>query len=344
MADLRSKWMHRFAFFTAIATLFLIWIGGMVTSKDAGLAVPDWPTTFGYNMFLFPVSKWIGGIFFEHVHRLVAATVGFLTIILSLWLWCVEHRRWLRNLGFAALGAVVLQGVLGGLRVTLLKDEIGIFHACLAQGFFGILIVITLATSRMWEAISANNFSALRKLSVIAITTTALIYLQLALGATMRHEHRDLAILDFPTAYGKFIPEVTADNLRAINAWRDARGLSDVTAFQIWLQMAHRFLALIIAAGIITCLVRARAPGLPVTLARWCDAWFLLVACQITLGAWTIWSNKAADIATTHVAVGAAILGFGITISAICLRLAHGHELASSPRNQIIHSEAAPTL
>src|SRR6188472_45902 len=88
-----------FAWFTAAATLFLICSGGMVTSKGVGLAVPDWPTTFGYNMFLFPASKWIGGIFFEHTHRLIASTVGFLTIILAIWISRVDQRRWMRNLG-----------------------------------------------------------------------------------------------------------------------------------------------------------------------------------------------------------------------------------------------------
>ncbi len=180
----------------------------MVTSKGAGLAVPDWPNTFGYNMFLFPVSKWVGGIFSEHIHRLIASTIGFLTIILAVWLWRAESRRWVRNLGYAALVVVILQGVLGGLRVTLLKDEIGIFHACLAQGFFGMLIVIALATSRSWQRISANDSSgpAARNLARLAILTTSLIYLQLALGATMRHQHRDLAILDFPTGLRQDYP------------------------------------------------------------------------------------------------------------------------------------------
>src|SRR5213080_1483048 len=136
-----NKWLNRFAWLTCFATVLLICSGGMVTSKNVGLAVPDWPTTFGYNMFLFPVSRWVGGIFFEHVHRLVASTVGILTIILTVWLWYGESRRWLRNLGLAALALVILQGVLGGLRVTLLKDEIGVFHACLAQMFFGLLVV-----------------------------------------------------------------------------------------------------------------------------------------------------------------------------------------------------------
>jgi cytochrome c oxidase assembly protein subunit 15 len=329
-------WLHRFSFFTAIATLFLICSGGMVTSKGVGLAVPDWPTTFGYNMFLFPFSKWVGGIFFEHTHRLIASIVGFLTIILAAWMWRMETRRWLRNLGFAALALVILQGVLGGLRVTLLKDEIGVFHACLAQMFFGLLIIITLATSRLWQRLSAENFpgGAAQSLARIAIVTTSVIYAQLGLGATMRHQHRDLSILDFPAAYGQIIPTITAAKLARINEWRNARALSEVTPFHIWLQMAHRFLALVIAAGVVACLFRARAAELRDTpLARFADTWFLLLACQITLGAWVIWSNKAADIATAHVAIGATMLALGVTISAISLRLSRFSEAAPAQRS-----------
>src|SRR4051812_16929493 len=157
-----KRWLNGFAWFTTIATLLLICSGGMVTSKGVGLAVPDWPTTFGYNMFLFPVSQWVGGIFFEHTHRLVASTVGFMTIILAVWLWRAESRRWLRILGLVSLGAVVLQGVLGGLRVTMLKDEIGIFHACLAQAFFGLLVFIGLATSRFWIESSLPRAAGLK--------------------------------------------------------------------------------------------------------------------------------------------------------------------------------------
>src|SRR3989442_6004881 len=147
-----ASWLHRFAWVSVVATLFLICSGGMVTSKGVGLAVPDWPTTFGYNMFLFPVSKWIGGIFFEHTHRLIASAVGFLTIILALWLWRSEDREWVRNLGLIAVASVVLQGVLGGLRVTMLKNEIGIFHACLAQAFLGLLVVIAVVTTNFWRS------------------------------------------------------------------------------------------------------------------------------------------------------------------------------------------------
>src|SRR5262245_15428756 len=192
-------WLHRFALFTALVTLALIALGGLVTSHGVGMAVPDWPNTYGYNMFLFPVSQWIGGILYEHTHRLAAAFVGLLTTILALWLWVRETRgraRWagaavvvavlvlmgvrqlpvyialaalaplvvaiglyqiqghpgsLRWWGVIAFAAVVLQGVLGGLRVVLFKDQIGIFHATLAQLFFVLICAISLLTSRWWQ-------------------------------------------------------------------------------------------------------------------------------------------------------------------------------------------------
>ncbi len=299
----------------------------MVTSKNVGLAVPDWPTTFGYNMFLFPVSKWVGGILFEHTHRLIASAVGFLTIILATWLWRSEGRGWVRNLGLIALAGVILQGILGGLRVTMLKDEIGIFHACVAQAFLALLVVIALVTTSFWRSLdeigtSPKKFAPIRSL---AIAITLAIYVQLALGATMRHQHRDLSILDFPTANGAWIPNTSATALAKVNAWRDARGLSDVDTFQIWLQMTHRFVALLIAIGVIAFCSRIRRDARHVPALKKLSMWwiaFLLV--QLTLGAWTIWSNKAADIATTHVAVGAVMLSFGVSISAICWRISKG--------------------
>jgi cytochrome c oxidase assembly protein subunit 15 len=346
VADRRSgyNWLPRYVWFTAVATLFLICSGGMVTSKNVGLAVPDWPTTFGYNMFLFPISRWIGGIFFEHVHRLIASTVGFLTIGLAVWLWRAEPRRWVRNLGYGALAAVIAQGILGGLRVTLLKGEIGIFHACLAQAFLALLVIIAVVSSNAWEqirAMAAARESA-RRVARVALITTGLIYLQLALGATMRHQHRDLSILDFPLAYGQIVPDVSAQSIARINAWRDARALSDVTAFQIWLQMAHRIGAVLVAAGVVTTFVTAvRDNGrLPRALMCSCAIWVCLVFTQLLLGACTIWSNKAADVATAHVAVGATMLAFGVAISALALQIGRSEERSicanrSAPLEQI---------
>jgi cytochrome c oxidase assembly protein subunit 15 len=257
---------------------------------------------------------------------LLGSAVGFLTIILAVWLWLREKRKWMRNLGVIALAAVILQGILGGLRVTMLKDEIGVFHASLAQAFLGLLVFIALATTQFWKTLADQRVDAQRLVlfKTLAIAITIAIYVQLALGATMRHQHRDLAILDFPTANGAWIPDTSAAALAKINAWRDARALSDVTAFQIWLQMAHRFLALLIAIGVIAFCLRVwkGSPGF-VKLRRLSIFWVALVICQIALGAWTIWSNKAADVATAHVAVGAIMLSFGVSISAICWRIRH---------------------
>jgi len=318
----------------------------MVTSKNVGLAVPDWPTTFGYNMFLFPVSKWVGGILFEHTHRLMGSVVGFLTIILAVWLWLREDRPWVCSLGVIALGGVILQGILGGLRVTMMKDEIGIFHACIAQAFLGLLVVIALGTTNFWQTLANLRIDPLKltQIKTLAIGITLAIYLQLALGATMRHQHRDLSILDFPTANGAWIPDTSATALAKINAWRDARGLSDVTAFQIWLQMAHRFLALVIAIAVIAFSLRVRRDASRfVALKRLSILWVVLVTCQIVLGAWTIWSNKAADVATAHVALGAIMLSFGVSISAICWRILQteaGRPAAAGPGAP--HSQPIP--
>ncbi len=320
-SDRSSTWLNRFIWFTAAATLLLICSGGMVTSKGVGLAVPDWPTTFGYNMFLFPVSKWVGGVFFEHTHRLIASTVGFLTIILTVWICLVEDRPWVRRLGFIALAAVILQGVLGGLRVTLLKDQIGVFHACLAQAFLGLLVFIGVARGNLWRSSPVSLDPAWRRFAVFAVATTVLIYGQMALGATMRHEHKDLSILDFPTANHAWWPDTSTIALKQINQWRDARGLSDVTASQIWLQMAHRFGALLVTVFVFLTVGRLWGiSGATSVLKKVSMLWIVLLLAQVTLGAWTIWSNKAADIATAHVAVGATMLSLGVCLAAFGFR------------------------
>ena len=330
-----ARWLNRFVWFTAFATLLLICSGGMVTSKGVGLAVPDWPTTFGYNMFLFPVSKWIGGVLFEHTHRLIASAVGFLTIILAVWLWRTEDRQSVKALGLVAVAGVILQGILGGLRVTMLKDQIGIFHACLAQAFLGLIVLIAITTTNFWRilgnsaagnltALSGQVYERLHSIKMIAIATTIAIYAQLTLGATMRHQHKDLAILDFPTANGAWIPDTSATALAKINAWRDARALSDVDTFQIWLQMSHRFLAVLIGIAVIMFAMqirRLRNSSRAPILSGLSILWVILFFLQFTLGAWTIWSNKAADIATAHVAVGAIMLSFGVSAWAICSRV-----------------------
>ena len=183
-----NVWLHRCALLTAWATFPLLFIGGLVTSKGAGLAVPDWPTTFGHHMFLYPWSKMVGNIFYEHSHRLVASGVGLLTLTLALLLWVYEPRRWLRCLGLIALALVIVQGVLGGLRVVLLEQTLAILHACLAQAFFAFTVSLVLFTSREWKEkaprIHALDAGRVRRLCVL---TTALIYVQGFYGALLRY-------------------------------------------------------------------------------------------------------------------------------------------------------------
>jgi heme a synthase len=322
----RSKnnpWLTRMALFTAFATWCLIGIGGVVTSKGVGMAVPDWPTTYGYNMFLFPFDKWIGGIFWEHSHRLVASGVGFLTTILAVWLWLNEERAWLRWLGVIAWFTVVIQGVLGGLRVVALKDEIGIFHAGLAQAFFCLMLAIALFLSRTWQKLSLHTFNAspssMQRIKPWILGTTILIFAQLMLGATMRHQHAGLAVPDFPLAYGKFYPATDADSLIRYNQVRGDH--KEITAAHIHVHMAHRFTAYLILALVSACYLKARREQAGPQLKRLTSAWLGLILLQAILGVVTVLKNKPADIATAHVVVGAASLALGVLMSMILVRL-----------------------
>ena len=182
---MQNIWLHRFAVLLAICTLFLVVAGASVTSNEAGLSVPDWPLSYGKVM-----PPMTGGVFYEHGHRMVATTVGILTIILVIWLWRVEKRTWMRRLGLVALGAVVAQGLLGGLTVLYkLPKPVSISHACLAQLFFSTTVAIALFTSPAWrrgpDIVIDEHTPSLRGLSVLA---AAVVFCQLVLGASYRHK------------------------------------------------------------------------------------------------------------------------------------------------------------
>jgi len=299
----------------------------VVTSENAGMSVPDWPTSYGYNMFYFPWQYMTGGIFWEHSHRLVGSGVGVLTYILTVWLF-FQERTWLRWLGVAAAVMVSIQGLLGALRVIEMNDKIGIFHACLAQALFATVALIALFTSRWW--IEARPALTPRHWTGRTLAICALIFAQLIIGATMRHEHAGLSINDFPLAYGQVWPKVDPESVDQYNGERLAHNEIPTTAVYINMQMVHRVGAILITVAILAATAAVwLTPGTAPILRRWSAVWVGLVFVQFLLGACTIWTNKAADVATTHVAVGALTFVLGTLLTAISWRLHSQGELAT---------------
>ena len=303
-----------FAVLNAVATFLLIGLGGLVTSHEAGMSVPDWPTSYGYNMFALPIKFWTGGAFFEHTHRLLASAVGLLTTILAVWLWLKDPRKWLTWLGVAAFLLVIAQGILGGLRVKWQLDYLGIPHGAVAQAFLVLTCAIALFTSRWWQnSATEKQISVPRGLRSHVLYVTILIFIQLLIAATMRHQHAGLAISDLPLAHGKIWPATSAEAIAHYNAQRvEINNINPITAFQVELQMIHRLVAYAIFLGVAAAAMLARKKlGGRDWLTKFAFFWLVLLALQIILGAATIWLNKAADIATGHVMVGALALLVG---------------------------------
>jgi heme a synthase len=209
-----QRWLHAYATFVAGATFILIIAGALVTSNDAGLSVPDWPTSFGS----FRMPRMTGGIKFEHGHRMIAGAVVILTLILAAWLWRSDPRRWVRRLGGIAVLTIFAQAILGGITVLFfLPVDISVAHACLAQAFFCIMVSIALFTNPDWRwdepKVKDSSSFSLRRL---ATSTTVLIFLQLMLGAAFRHH-----------GFG-IIPHVVGAGLVTVSIlWMLARVLSD---------------------------------------------------------------------------------------------------------------------
>lgn len=293
--------LHIYARVLAVATLVLIAAGGMVTSTHSGLSVPDWPTTYGQNMFTFPLSQMVGGIFYEHGHRLIASGVGFLTIGLVLFQWKVEPRAWVRRLGWISLAAVILQGTLGGLTVLyLLPDAISIGHAGLAQLFFCLTVTIALVTSRGWREGEPTPAVA-RSFGARMAALTALVYAQILVGATVRHTGAGLAIPDFPLSFGQLIPPF----------WTSA----------IAIHFTHRLVAVtILALVVINVLAIRRMLADRPEFTRTALLLVLAVVAQITLGAYVVLTGKQPIVNTAHVAVGATVLATSLVLTLRCYR------------------------
>jgi cytochrome c oxidase assembly protein subunit 15 len=197
-----SRLPHRLATVLVCAVFPLIFVGGLVTTTEAGMAVPDWPNTYGYNLFLYPLSTWFAGpwdIFVEHGHRLLGAAAGFLTIALAWSLWRHDERRWMKGLGLAALAAVIAQGVLGGLRVVLDARLLAMIHGCTGPLYFALCVALWQFTA-LAPAVAATNDPHAAKAFRLTLLTTCLAYFQLVLGAVVRHIPVDAAPATFRTA------------------------------------------------------------------------------------------------------------------------------------------------
>lgn len=280
----------------------------------------------------------VGGIFYEHGHRMVATFVGFLTTILALWLWRKESRRWVRNLGFIALGSVIVQGLLGGLTVIfLLPTPISVSHATLAQSFFTLVASIALFTSRWWKDTTSPQTASHPegRLLTLALCTAGAIFIQLILGAVMRHTQSGLVVPDFPLAYGQVFPSLSPSNLEAYNQQLIDQDLllgadGPITSFQILIHIAHRYWAVIVSVMILWTSIRLfQLSEASRRLSFFASTLSILLLVQITLGALTVLTGKSVAITTAHVATGALLLMASVLASL------HVYKLFGRPSSQI---------
>jgi cytochrome c oxidase assembly protein subunit 15 len=364
-----SPGLFRFAVLVALVTLGLVCIGGLVTSKGVGMAVPDWPTSFGYNMFALPISMWMtGGVFHEHTHRVWASGVGLLVVFLTRWTAGVGARKplawvglievlaglvlmrvnplwkgeahfllgiggvvlaaaavcWKNSpapsfsvrLAWAAFCLVQIQGSLGGLRVVLDSMAIGgttggtvfgMIHGCLGQVFFVLVTCLAVSLSP-WYPRWIRNGAQIRGGHWVFLGTS-LVFGQLLLGLWMRHQHAGLAIPDLPLAYGQWWPKTDPESLLRYASRRE--GVDSITALQIHMHLFHRINAVLAWVAIFLAFSWSRgfAPGN--ALRTLGTGWLHLVSVQFGLGLFTVITDRAADIATAHVAVGSMTLAVG---------------------------------
>ena len=304
----RSAWLHRCAWVLACATFPLIWVGGLVTTTDAGMAFRDWMTSDGTFFLFYDWLSSAGDKFVEHGHRLLAALAGFLSIALVFVAWRHEPRSWVQKFSLVLLAGVILQGVLGGMRVVLDERLLALIHGCTGPLFFSLCVGMVVVTSRWWhEASSLEDKPKGHRVFRLAIVCTVLAYLQLVVGAVVRHS-----------------PYLTSEAAGSI--------------FQIAVYF-HLFLALMIMVHVFLLAFWSLGGGLQ----RWSSvALMLLIGAQVALGlgTWLVkygmpaWAsslfgemtfvNHANDsiqstVITSHVAVGSLIL---VTSLAVALRMA----------------------
>lgn len=295
--------LHVYLIVQSLLILGLIFLGGLVTSTDSGLSVPDWPTSFGT---LNPPQWWtIDHVKYEHGHRLYASIIGLLTIVMTVWIHRVEPRRWVRSVAKSAMLVVILQGLLGGTTVLLkLPPAVSIAHACLGQSFLLLIVTLANATSPLWLGAAGIEKSTSEKRSFLRLATwaPAAVFIQLFLGAVVRHLHAAMAIPDFPLSLNRVIPwHALSNHLVAVHfihrSWAYVVTLTlCLFALKAWKMAAH------VKQGAIL---------------KWLSAFMVMaVLIQFTLGITLVLTMRHPIPTTFHVATGA--LTLAITLCA-CL-------------------------
>lgn len=300
-----------------VATFLLVITGGNVTSRDAGMSVPDGFTVYGYNLFTFPVHKWVGNIKHEHIHRLKGSVVGMMAIVLMVWVMVTQDRRyWLRALAVTTLGLIVLQGIMGGLRVDKISTAFAILHGIHAQIILAVTVLIAAALSRYWmtpaQPSAVLHGDDARRARFACYALIAALLLQLVLGAAMRHTASGLAIPDFPSSYGQLVPPLNqhaiTESLHDMLPY-DQQPVVPFTPAQVGVHFAHRVWALgVVVALLGTVAILARGFKHEPRVRRPLIVLVALTTLQIALGASVIWLRRMPDVATAHQACGALIL------------------------------------
>ncbi len=310
-----ADWLHRYAILLAFCALCLVFAGGLVTSKGAGLAVADWPLSYGKLM----PEGWFRAenVRAEHSHRMLAGTVGIMTLVLAIWVHRKEPRRWVQVFAWATFGGVVFQALLGAVIIKFLRPLAGLMsHAVTGQTFFCLTVCMALFTSPSWRREGSRIQSeAAGSLHGFCLALLAAVYLQLLLGALMRHTESGLAIPDFPLAYGKLIPPMDATSIHNINVDRFHAGFTDLAAGQILVHFLHRVWAGVVCVAALAVAWRVfksfRDSGailFPMLTI------LILLPTQVVLGAMAVLTAKQPHVATTHVAVGASILACSVVL------------------------------
>ena len=328
-------WAYLAARVLVCATFPLIFVGGLVTTYQAGMAVPDWPSTYGYNLFLYPWSTWWSGpfdLFVEHGHRLLGATVGLLTLVVAGLVWRSDPRRSARTLALAAVFLVVLQGVLGGARVLLDDYLLARIHGCTAPLFFAVAVSLCVVLSPWWRAatLASSQRSSKRQApsiqpALLAAVTTLLIYVQIVLGAHVRH----LAPWATPQSFRAFVwfhllLAAAITMFACVVPFTLVRSRVNATAYERRPTMLLPLLLVVqLILGAATWVVQF---GYPLWMQRWAGTEGFLVQAE---------SLGQSLVTTAHVAMGSLLLGVSLVASlrigrATWLALTRAHAQAGS--------------